>query len=251
MTDISLDKTAGKFSLQLTLLFSSVIFFAIITMLWVLLNTFPSFEGGISAKDSALADMGNTIVVFSFIALALQSSLGIFVSNFRALKRNNKSRRIDNLKEEISEIKALINPIPVPVSDESSSVEPTTSSSAPSQPVAKIVILSPEQLAQKESELDILKQQLKEAELDLENYRNTTKNIIALLSLLAGIVISLAGVRILQPFADISLTGKQLSLFNAIDVLLTGGLLAGGSAGVHRLTKVYEDVTDVSKKVNK
>ncbi|MGK7896476.1 MAG: hypothetical protein AB4372_23375 [Xenococcus sp. (in: cyanobacteria)] len=251
MTNLSLDKTGSKFSLQLTLFFSSVIFFAIIAILWVLLHRFPSFEGGISAKDSALADMGNTIVVFSFIALALQSSLGIFVSNFRALKRNSKSRQIDNLKEDIAEIKALINPSPVSVSDESSSVEPTTSSSSPSQPVANVVILSPEQLAQKESELKILKPQLKEAELDLENYRNTTKNIIALLSLLAGIVISLAGVRILQPFADVSLVGIQLSLFNAIDVLLTGGLLAGGSAGVHRLTKVYEDVTDVSKKVNK
>ena len=111
--------------------------------------------------------------------------------------------------------------------------------------------LSPEQLAKKESELKDLKQQLEVAEDDLEDYRNITKNIISLLSLLAGVVISLAGVRILQSFTDISLTGEQLSLFNAIDVLLTGGLLAGGSAGVHRLTKVYEDVTDVSKKVSK
>lgn len=250
MTNISLDQTTGRFSLQLTLLISSVVFFVIIALLWMVLNIFPSFEGGISAKESALADMGNTIVVFSFVALALQSSLGVFVSNFRATKRNRKSRQVDNLKEEIADIKALINPSAVSVSDDLSSVDTATSATQPSQPTNVVVTLSPEQLAQKESELQSLKQQLEIAEDDLVNYRNITKNIISLLSLLAGIVISLAGIRILQSFADVSLVGKQLSLFNAIDVLLTGGLLAGGSAGVHRLTKVYEDVTDVSKKVS-
>lgn len=243
MTNISLDKTTDRLSLQLTLFVSSVVFFVIIAFLWVLLNIFPSFEGGISAKESALAGMGNTIVVFSFIALALQSSLGIFVSNFRALKRDRKIRRVEDFQEDITEIKAFINPSLAPAPEESSS--------QPSQSLETLVILGPEQLAQKESELNSLKQQLKEAQIDLANYRNTTKNVISLLSLLAGIVISLAGVRILQPFADVSLVGKQLSLFNAVDVLLTGGLLAGGSAGVHRLTKVYEDVTDVSKKLNK
>ena len=260
MTNISLSKTTGKLSLQLTLLVSSVVFFVIIALLWALLNQFPSFEGGITAKKSALADMGNTIVVFSFVALALKSSLGVFVSNFRATERNRKIRQVQCINEEIDEIKALINPSSVVVSDNNpssvvapditSAVESPPSSSESTQPVKVVVTLTPEQLAQKEEELKNFRRLLEEAKDDVSNYRNITKNIIALLSLLAGVVISLAGIRILQSFTDVSLVGKQLSLFNAIDVLLTGGLLAGGSAGVHRLTKVYEEVTDVSKKVN-
>ena len=239
----SLENTQGGF----TLIIASVIFFVIIALLWALLTFFPSFTGGITAKESALTDLGNTIVVFSFVALALQSSLGVFVSNWRGEARNRKSRRVNNLKQEIAEIKELINPTPVATTDESAP-ESSASSSQPSQPK---ITLDPDELAEKKRELKIFKKQLEEAEDELGKYRDNTKAIVARLSLLAGIVISLAGVRILQSFTDISLVGKQLSLFNAIDVLLTGGLLAGGSAGVHRLTQVYESVTDVSKDVSK
>ncbi len=236
----------------LTVIIASLIFLVIISLLWAVLNFFPSFTGAITAKKSALSDLGNTIVVFSFAALALQSSLGIFVSNWRGEERNRKNRLVANLSEEIAEIKAQINPTPVLTTDQTSA-ESSTSSSQPSQLTNPVVIvtLDPEELAVKKKDLENFKQQLEEAEDDLAKYREETKAVVSRLSLLAGIVISLAGVRTLQSFADISLAGKQLSLFNTIDVLLTGGLLAGGSEGVYRLTKVYEDVTDVSKKVNK
>ena len=47
------------------------------------------------------------------------------------------------------------------------------------------------------------------------------------------------------------LVGKQLNLFYTIDILLTGGLLAGGSEGIHRLTRAYEQFIDLSQQVNK
>ena len=218
MTNTSSDNTKGGF----TLIIASVVFFVIIALLWALLTFFPSFTGGITAKKSALTDLGNTIVVFSFVALALQSSLGVFVSNFRTTKRNRQIRLINDTKEEIAEIKALINPRSVLASDDASSVEPTASSSQPNQLANPIVTLNPEELTAKKEELKSCKQQLEKAEDELEEYRSITRNIISLLSLFAGIVISLAGVRILQSFADISLVGKQLSLFNTIDILLTG-----------------------------
>lgn len=237
----------------LTVLIASVVFLGMISGLWAILTFFPSFTGAITPKESALTDLGNTIVVFSFAALALQSSLGIFVSNWRGEERKLKNRRVDNLKEEIAEIKALINPSPVLTTDTSETPpELGTLSSSPSQPIIPVVVtLDKEELAEKKRDLANFKKQLELAEADLDKYSDQTKAVVSRLSLLAGIVISLAGVRILQSFADVSLVGKQLSLLNAMDVLLTGGLLAGGSEGVYRLTKVYEDVTDVSKKVNK
>ena len=262
MNNPLVNKSTGEISLRLTLLLASIVFFVIVALLWALLNFFPSFTGGITAKESALTDLGNTIVVFSFVALALQSSLGVFVSNFRATGRNSLNRQVANLQEEIDDIKALINPSVVPVPEDQPLVAVPTSTSAPNQSPEKasqtpnvavvpnvVVTLDSEEVARQEEKLKILRQQLEDVEENLETYRSNTRNIISLLSLLAGIVISLAGVRILQTFADVALEGKQLSLFNAIDVLLTGGLLAGGSAGVHRLTKVYEQVTDVSNKV--
>ena len=232
-----------------TLIIASGVFLVIIALLWALLTVFPSFSGGITAKESALTDLGNIIVVFSFVALALQSSLGVFVSNFRGAKRSRKNRRVNNLRQEIAEIKNLIKPVPVATTDDSAP-DASDLSSQSSQATNPVVTLDAEELAEKKRELKDFKAQLETAEDDLEKYRDGTKAIVARLSLLAGIVISLAGIRILQSFTDVALVGKQLSLFNAIDVLLTGGLLAGGSAGVHRLTKVYEEVTDVKKQVS-
>ena len=255
MINSSSEKTNGG----LAVIVASLTFLAIISILWAILTYFPSFTGAITPKESALTDLGNAIVVFSFAALALQSSLGIFVSNWRGNESKIKTRRVNNLKEEIADIKALINPTPVLTTDQTSAESPTpltqpSPTTNVAVPVANVVVpvgLSPEELAVKKKELENFKQLLEQAEDDLAKYREETKAVVSRLSLLAGILISLAGVRILQSFADISLEGKQLSLLNTIDVLLTGGLLAGGSEGVYRLTKVYEDVTDVNKKVSK
>lgn len=234
----------------LAVLIASLIFLGIISVLWAILTYFPSFTGAIEPKETALADLGNTIVVFSFAAFALQSALGIFVSNWRGNDSKIKTRRVNDLKEEIAEIKAQINPTPVLTADQTSAESPTSLvEKSPATTLVQPVTLSAEELALKEEKLAKLKQLLGQAEDDLAKYREETKAVVSRLSLLAGILISLAGVRILQSFADITLEGKQLSLLNTIDVLLTGGLLAGGSEGVYRLTKVYEDVTDVSKKV--
>ena len=244
MTNPSSENNQSRY----TLIIASGIFLVIIALLWALLTIFPSFSGSITAKESALTDLGNIIVVFSFVSLAIQSSLGVFVSNWRGAERSRKNRRVNKLREDIVEIKNLIYPSPVVTTDDSTP-DPSSQSSQASTSV--VVILGAEELAEKKRELKDFKDQLEIADDDLDKYRDETKAIVSRLSLLAGIVVSLAGIRILQSFTDVALVGKQLSLFNAIDVLLTGGLLAGGSAGVHRLTKVYEEVTDIKKEVSK
>ena len=232
-----------------------------IGLLYVLLKFFPALAGGITAKESALTDLGNVIVVFSFVALAIQSSLEVFVSNWRGQKRTQKQRLVDNLKEDIDELKALIRPsleASIVLATEQSqttgtaSATPEASASQPSQPTGQRPSLEPTQLTELRQQLAETKEKLETAENDLDLYKDQTKAIVNRLSLLAGITISLAGIRILRPFTNvITLEGQQLALFNVVDILLTGGLLSGGSEGVHRLTKVYENVTDVGKTVGK
>ena len=127
----------------------------------------------------------------------------------------------------------------------------SASASQQNQPTGQSPSLEPAQLNELKKELAETKEKLETAENDLYLYRSQTKAIIARLSLLTGITISLAGVRILQPFTNVTLEGQQLALFNAVDILLTGGLFAGGSEGVHRLTKVYESITDFGQTVGK
>ena len=66
------------------------------------------------------------------------------------------------------------------------------------------------------------------------------KTNASIASLIVGIAVSLAGVRFLEPFFEISsLSGFQLLLFHSLDILLTAGLLSGGSDGIHQITSFY------------
>ena len=171
MTNTSSDDTKGGFAL----IIASVVFFVIIALLWALQTFFPSFTGGITAKKSAVKDLGNAIVVFSFISLALQSALGVFVNNWRRQERNRENReverqnrRIENLKQEIKEIKLLIQPNLVSAPD-AASEDSSDSSPQPSQPTNQILRLEPAALAKKTKELENLKEDLKNTESDLKN----------------------------------------------------------------------------------
>ena len=70
----------------------------------------------------------------------------------------------------------------------------------------------------------------------LDEYRAGTRRRALLTGLSIGIVLSLAGVRTLAVMFEESPSGGfQQFLFQFSDVLVTGGLVAGGSAAVHEM----------------
>jgi hypothetical protein len=78
---------------------------------------------------------------------------------------------------------------------------------------------------------------LADANWELEKYKAQTRKHAFLLSLCSGVIISAAGVRILKPLMswDIEYTGAQKLVFNFVDIFLTGGLIGGGSDGIHQM----------------
>jgi hypothetical protein len=91
--------------------------------------------------------------------------------------------------------------------------------------------------------------ELESAEADLARYRAKTKRIAFLFSLAAGLLISIAGVRVLRPLTsmDADPVGVQRHLFNIVDIVLTGALIGGGSEGAHRVMSVITDFLDVTR----
>lgn len=70
----------------------------------------------------------------------------------------------------------------------------------------------------------------------LDEYRAGTRRRALLTGLSIGIILSLAGVRTLAVmFVAPSSSGFQQFLFQFSDVLVTGGLVAGGSAAIHEM----------------
>ncbi len=82
---------------------------------------------------------------------------------------------------------------------------------------------------------------LPDAEAELRNYKANT--CICALSLLfvLGIIISAIGLRVLLPLVNMAvfkdISSRQKTIFNVIDIVLTGALLGGGSKGIHEIVE--------------
>lgn len=92
------------------------------------------------------------------------------------------------------------------------------------------------------------------AETELDEYRAGTQRCALLVALTLGALVSLAGVRLLGPIFDFG-GGEwsfQQAIFQFTDIIVTAGLIAGGSATVHELMALVDDFLRNSRKgVNK
>jgi len=104
-----------------------------------------------------------------------------------------------------------------------------------------------EQLARK-TELDDVREKLRIAEDQRTKYRSGTMQFALWGGLTLGLLTSAVGVRTLQPLVDpaalAQLGPTQQTFFHVVDVLLTGGLLAGGSDAIHKLTSLYVTIME-------
>ena len=90
-----------------------------------------------------------------------------------------------------------------------------------------------------------------EAEKALEEYRAGTQRRALLVGLTLGILVSLSGVRLLGPifeFGGADGWSFQQAVFQFIDIIVTAGLIAGGSATIHELMALIDDFLKASRK---
>jgi hypothetical protein len=82
-------------------------------------------------------------------------------------------------------------------------------------------------------------------EEELINYRAYTEKYALRIGFVIGIVLALAGFRILHVIFDMGdLDPNQEALFNGIDILLTATLVSGGSKGVNKVTARIQEALE-------
>jgi hypothetical protein len=85
--------------------------------------------------------------------------------------------------------------------------------------------------------------QLSDTESQLLDFKGRTRTIAFLIALGLGMTISASGVRGLATLMNV----KECSvIFRALDVLLTGALLAGGADGLHKIVAVFTSFMEKS-----
>ena len=86
---------------------------------------------------------------------------------------------------------------------------------------------------------------------NVERYKAGTQRRALLSGFTLGIVVSLAGVRLLGPIFDVSgggASGFQAAVFQFADIVITAGLIAGGSSTIHELMALIDDFLKASRK---
>lgn len=208
----------------------SVALFAVGAAAFGVLLVAPGFSGAIAWKAFTEANVGALIAALLFTSLSVQSALEAFVSNFRDLEKVKLQLEIDRCSQQLDQLRGEETPA-ADAGGETSTTRAGTGARA--------------------SEKEKQEQRLQEAKLTLERCRATTKQLVNVLALFVGAAVSLAGVRVLQPFvAAMPLAPSQATLFNAIDILLTAGSISGGSDGIHQLAVVYKSLTESATQVS-
>ena len=90
-----------------------------------------------------------------------------------------------------------------------------------------------------------------DADAALEEYRAGTRKRALLVGLTLGTLVSLSGVRLLGPMFEFEAAAGwsvQEGLFHVTDVVITAGLIAGGSSTIHEVMALIDDFPRASRK---
>lgn len=82
----------------------------------------------------------------------------------------------------------------------------------------------------------------KAIQLELDKYRAETEKQAMKISYVIGIFIALAGFRIFSALIDNPIADDVF--FNTMDIILTGGIIAGGSKGINTITATMKSFFD-------
>lgn len=180
--------------------------FLVIILVFLLSMSIWLSPASLGFKMMGPADVISMLSSFFLIALILERSLEVFITTWRAREADTLDLTIQHLKDKISNLGSQ-------------------------SPAA--------------GELKTLREDLKNAMISQTTYRSQTQRIALYTGLAVGIAIAAAGIRMLSLLVDLNTLSTfskgQRGFFMLVDIILTGGLIAGGSDGIHKIANVYDN----------
>jgi hypothetical protein len=219
----------------------------IISFLVVTFSTWLSSKPFV-LKPFGVNDIMQSLTLLLFISLLLERSLEIFITTWRSPFVEQLDISIQQEKALISEKMKLIEvqqkQFPSLESNQSSGLPPE-GMSLEQQIIQNYTQNQQESLKIFQPQMDDLNQK----ERQKAAYKSETRIIALWTSLLFGLLMSAIGIRSIEPLIIVDLDSPiQVVIFRCLDALLTGGLIAGGSEGIHKLIKVFLDFMEATSR---
>ena len=158
-------------------------------------------------------DLLNRLGLLVFVALLLERTMEVFLSTWRGAEAARMDTELQKLARRVAALK------------------------------------------EGDAKTESLTEEHEQVRAERTEHRSGTQKRAMTWGLISGLLVSLVSVRILEPLtaddAVANLSGFQRFAFHMVDVLLTGGTIAGGSDGIHKLTRsltVFLDETANKRK---
>lgn len=217
----------------------------IISFLVVTLSTWLSSKPFI-LKPFGVNDIVQLLTLQLFISLLLERSLEVFITTWRGPFVEQLDINIEQKKALLSE-KIRLMEVQQKQLLESNQISglPPEGMSLEQQIIQNFTQNQQEPLKIFQPQMD----DINEKERQKTAYKSDTRTIALWTSLLFGLLMSAIGIRSIEPLVVIDLDNPiQVIIFRCLDALLTGGLIAGGSEGIHKLIKVFIDFMEATSK---
>ncbi len=183
---------------------------------------FVFFEEQFQSIDLSSLEPGNVIAMLGYISvvmLVVEQCIEVFIDDpNQKIKRQCKDR-IAEIEERMERMRIPVSPTIANETSEASDIEA--------------------------EEMDAMMKEKKELENILtvrgqKRHRRTT-----LIAFIIGLVLSFSGIRLMSGILfngpEETLSEIQITIIQSIDVILTAGIIAGGSGRMHRLIKRIKD----------
>ena len=201
------------------------------------------FPNSVAFQPFGVDDVTRLLTLLALIALFLERALEVFVNTWRGPREEELNNEIDNNKRVINEKRGLRE---MKIEQPQGMIRTTeTEVSEDPQKVTKeeSVHAIPAETGKLTAEVNLELVKLKTNEQLLSAYKSQTRKFAMWTALLVGWLISGVGVRsldaLVQPVQGALYSGVQSLLLHVLDVFLTGGLIAGGSDGIHKITQLF------------
>lgn len=164
-------------------------------------------------RELNLAQVMQVLAILFMVALLAERALEIFVGTWRSPGATQLELAVTLFEDEIARLQKL---------------------AAPDQ-----------------AELAAARAGLEEARRQERQYRCVTRQVVLWVGLGVGLLVSAVGCRALEVLVDPVLqewSAAQVTSFRLVDVMLTGGVIAGGSEGIHRIATVFDNFMSATAK---
>jgi hypothetical protein len=177
-----------------------------------------SFPMWLSPSDVVIrefdaADVLQLLTILFLVALLAERALEIFVGTWRGPGATQLELAVSIVEDEIRRLQQLPDPDPRALAD--------------------------------------ARERLEEAKRQERQYRCVTRQVVLRIGLGLGLLVSAVGCRALEVLLGPSPVGWSVAqgvAFRLVDVVLTGGVIAGGSEGIHRIATVFDNFMSATAK---